>query len=75
MFNLNKEINLEELFRFRPINPGDPGPEIYQTLVTLPEERQRAIFGVVNEAVGQIAAIKGNAYSKISGMISGREQE
>jgi hypothetical protein len=72
---IGKELlNLEEFLRFRPINPGDPGPEIYQVVSSLPEERQQAVAAVISEAVGAIASIKGNAYGKIAGIIGGKTQ-
>lgn len=72
---LEKElIHLEEFLRFRPINPGDPGPEIYQVVSSLPQERQQAVVAVISEAVGAIANIKGVAYGKIAGIIGGKTQ-
>jgi hypothetical protein len=68
MFN-DKEKFLEEFLRFRPFPPGDPGPEIYQVISSLPQEKQLAVAAVVSEAVGAIAGIKGSAYGKISGII------
>lgn len=67
-----KELfRLEEFLRFRPFPPGDPGPEIYQVIASLPQEKQLAVVSAINEATGAIAGIKGNAYGKIAGIIGG----
>ncbi|HYK36641.1 hypothetical protein [Alloacidobacterium sp.] len=72
---LEKEVfRLEEFLRFNPINPGDPGPEIYRVVASLPQERQQAVVSVISEAVGAIANIKGAAYGKIAGIIGGKTQ-
>jgi hypothetical protein len=64
----------EDIFAYNPwLHHGDPGPEIYKVISSLPEERQRIIGSIVSEAVGQIAGIKGAAYSRIAGVIAGRE--
>jgi hypothetical protein len=60
-----------DIFAYNPwLHHGDPGPEIYQVVSSLPAERQRQVAAVVSEAVGAIAAIKGGAYAKISGILS-----
>jgi hypothetical protein len=70
-----KEVfRLEEFLKFHPINPGDPGPEIYQVFSSLPQEKQLAVVSVISEAVGAIAGAKANAYGKIAGIIGGQKQ-
>lgn len=70
--SLEKEfLRLEEFLQFRPFPPGDPGPEIYRVISSLPQDRQHAVIAVLTEATGAIANIKGNAYGKIAGIIGG----
>ena len=59
----------EEFLRWRPINPGDPGPEVYRIFEQLPGERQRELTAVITNAVGKIAQIKGEAYTQIGKIV------
>lgn len=64
-----------DIFIYNPwIHHGDPGPEIYQTVASLPQDKQNQVAAVVSQAVGQIASIKGSAYSKIAGIIGSTGQ-
>jgi hypothetical protein len=64
----------EDIFRYWPIvHHGDPGPEIYQAVASLPQEKQAEVARVVSEAIGAIATVKGGAYTRIASIIGSDE--
>ena len=64
----------EDFLGYPPIiYHGDPGPEIYQTVASLSQQKQAQVAQVVSEAVGAIANVKGTAYSKIASIIGSDE--
>lgn len=64
-----------ELLRFRPINPGDPGPEIFHLLPSLPQEVQREVIAVVSDARAKIAQVTADAHKQLAQVIRGAAQK
>jgi hypothetical protein len=60
-----------ELLRFRPINPGDPGPEIFHLLPSLSPEVQREVIALVTDARAKIAQITADTHKQMAQAIRG----
>ena len=65
---------LDWILHFRPINPGDPGPEIYKFLNSLPVERQVPVVEAINTARGALEAARSKGYSQISQAVAAAAQ-
>ncbi len=61
-----QEEGLNPLLWWRPWPPGDPGPEVFALMHSLPVEQQAQLLKVVSEAHAHINSARSNAYSKIA---------
>ena len=63
---------LQDLLHWCPWHPGDPGPEIWRMINTLPEQNQHAAIKVITEANAKILDVKAGAFRELGNIMSGK---
>ena len=60
---------LNEIFRWVPGNPGDPGPEVYQLFHVLDFKSQLQVVGTLLQARVTIAETTAEAYKQLGNIV------